>query len=92
MSVCGLLNTAFGKAVSYFQNLDFLKSLNIFKIEEQCVWLDLAGKYKLHGVALEGASNHEMIFDEFEHFAEDLKYSDKGEAFVTYVRNCIKIT
>ncbi len=85
MGVCDLLDSAFGKAISFFERLEFLKAINIFKIEEDCVWLDLVGRHKLYGIKLEGTSNRELSFDNFEHFVKELKYSTDGEVFVSIV-------
>jgi len=85
MSICGLLDKTIGKAISYFEQIDLMNAINIFDVEDDCVWLDLSGKTKLYLVKLEGDSNRKKEFVNFEHLVKESKYSNGSEVFVSFV-------
>lgn len=85
MDVCTLLDKGLGGVVNYFQKIDLLSGINIFRVEDTCVWLDFVGRVKLYGLRLEGNSNREQKLNGFVYLVKKLQYAESGEIFVTYV-------
>jgi len=57
VTVCDIIDKAFGNTISFLAKMDFLKTINIFKIEKDNVWLESNGEEKLYGCKIESKSN-----------------------------------
>lgn len=86
-TVCKGLDILFGRVVTALSKLDLGKTLNIFRIDEHCVWLDMSGNYKLYGIKIEGKDNTVKRFGEqMSRIASNIRYADNSEIVIFFVK------
>lgn len=85
-TVCAGLDFLFGKIALALSRIDLGKSINIFRIDPTCVWLDMSGRYKLYGIKIEGKDNTIKHFGaQMGKAVQHLRYSDKSEVAIFFV-------
>ena len=87
MTACDALNKAFGKTISYFSKLEFLKTINIFEVGADYVKLGVGDDTKLYGCKIESDSNNLVSLFSLKSLADDIKYdSNSSQLYIYYVK------
>lgn len=86
-TVCSGLDFLFGKIVLALSRFDLGKSINIFRIDSLCVWLDMSGRHKLYGIKIEGKDNTIKHFGaQMGKVVQQLRYADNSEVAIFFVK------
>lgn len=85
-TACQMMNLLFGKAISFLLNMNFNKTINVFKINEQSLSLDLSGLSELYCVRLINKSNVYREYPNFEQLHDSIKFTDNARAYLYYVK------
>ncbi|MDD4969743.1 MAG: hypothetical protein PHT07_09990 [Paludibacter sp.] len=89
--VCNGLDFLFGKIVLALSRFDLGKTINIFRIDPSCVWLDMSGRYKLYGIKIEGSDNTIKHFGtQMGRVIQQLRYADNSEVTIFFVKRGIR--
>jgi hypothetical protein len=84
--VCKFLDLLFGKIVVSLSRMDVGNTLNVFRIEEECVWLDMLGRHKLYGMKIEGDDNTIKKFSrQMDTIIPAIRFSDKSDVGIFFV-------
>lgn len=85
--VCSYLDILFGKLVIALSRLDLGKTVGLFRVEKDCIWLDMSGKHKLYGLKIEGDDNTIKRFsDKMERIVPAVRYGDNTDIGIFFVK------
>lgn len=91
MQVCGILDRLFGKSVFFLSRLNFLKTINLFKIEKDNINLGADNPLKLYGCKIESDSNRLNKLNNLAAIAKDIKFNpDESQIFIYFAKNDLR--
>jgi hypothetical protein len=85
--ICSLMDIFFGKIVVAISRMNLGKTIELFKVEKDCIWLDMAGKQKLYALKIEGADNQIKRFgDKMEKMIPSIRFIENSDIGIFFVK------
>lgn len=86
-TVCGYLDLLFGWSIQYFNRIDTQGTINVFRIDDRSIALDMKGKYNLRGIKIETKDNRILRFGKWINaMIPTLRYAENPEVMLTFIK------